>query len=174
MVTSHSKIVFLAAFLLALGACSGGDDATDADKANHYAPADAPPTAKERPVVLEPLVYADYENRLDAGLSCNFTSSDGRNLFAASAPDDSAAKGKGLVKVNGDFRTLRTDRVGGYALLREGASFHSGGISASIQRASGEGRREGVESTVWPASLHVAIEDGRDVSYDGGRWSCGA
>ncbi len=168
-----ASLIFLFAALPALAACSGGKEADDAAKDNHYAPADAPPTAKERPVVLEPLVNADYRDRLDEGMSCSFTSSDGRNLFAASATDDSAVKGKALLKVNGDFRTLRTDRIGGYALLREGASFSSGGMTASIERASGDGAREGVGSTAWPATLHVAIEDGRDVTYDGGRWSCG-
>ncbi len=151
-----------AAAPLALAACSGKSDEDIARENNSYLPADAPPTAKERPIVLDALAAADFAERLGTGEICRFTGADGRLLFAASAAADAGEKGRGLLKLAGDFRTLRADRIGGADLLRQGGAYGDGNVTAAVQ-GGGTGT----------ATLEVSISDGNSASFDGGQWRCG-
>ena len=65
--------------------------------------------------------------------------------------------------LRGDF-----DFAAGQSLSNEA------GWSAFVRRASGQCRAEETEVTSWPASLIVAMEGGGSVTFENGRWSCGA
>jgi len=150
-----------AALPLALAACSGKSEEEIAKENNTYLPADAPPTAKERPILLDALTQADYEARLGSGPTCRFTSADGRELFVAAGPANGAAKGKGLLKLGGDFRTLQADTAGGIEAIQNGGRFSDGNVIAVIEAAGGQG------------DLTVAIADGNEARFDDGLWACG-
>ncbi len=151
-----------AAMPLALAACSGKSEEEIAKENNTYLPADAPPTAKQRPIVLDALAPADYQERLGTGLLCRFTSADGRELFVAGAAADPAAKSKGLVKLGGDFRTLFSEGLGSPEATQAGGRFSDGNVTAELDANGAQ------------AALTVSIADGNKARFDGGRWNCGA
>ncbi|CAA9525391.1 MAG: hypothetical protein AVDCRST_MAG31-1880 [uncultured Sphingomonas sp.] len=128
-----------------------------------------------QPPAVQPLARADFEGRIDSGLGCSFKSAGSQTLLVATAPMDSGARAQGVIKVGGKVELLRAGQPGGYAALAAGQSLaNEMGWSAFVRRAPGTGRAEGAESTSWPASLIVAMEGGGSVTFENGRWSCGA
>lgn len=124
---------------------------------------------------VQPLVYADFENRIESGVGCSFTSGGGETLLVATAPMDSAARAEGVIKVAGEVKLLRATQPGGYQALAGGQTLaNDRGWSAFVRRLPGQGRAAGTEVTSWPASLIVAMEGGGSVTFENGRWSCGA
>ena len=128
-----------------------------------------------QPPEVQPLARADFEKRIDRGRGCSFESAEGETLLVATAPMSADASAQGVIKVGGKVELLRAGQPGGYAALAAGQSLsNEAGWSAFVRRAAGKGQAQGTETTSWPASLIIAMEGGGSVTFENGRWSCGA
>lgn len=128
-----------------------------------------------QPSAVQPLARADFEGRIESGLGCSLGSADAQSLLVATAPMDGGARAQGVIKIGGKVELLRAGQPGGYAALTAGQSLsNETGWSAFVRRASERGQTEETEVTSWPASLIVAMEGGGSVTFENGRWNCGA
>ena len=126
-------------------------------------------------LALQPIVYAEFSALIEPGLGCSFQAEADELLLVATAMDEREDVAEAVVKTDAEAFVIKATQPGGYNALREnGATFTNGvDLSISIERDAGEGVPEGIESTVWPATM-ILRHDGMARTYTGGRWSCGA
>ena len=135
-------------------------------------PAKTPADPASATITLTPMRFEEYASVVPPNLSCAFKA-DGGILLVASAPDDRAAEAAAVLKVDNALVRMTRSAAGGYrGLLDPSSTFQGRGYEVVIDRSAGEGRRDGVETTVWPASLTLQDADGR--SRLTGTWNCGA
>ena len=138
------------------------------------APGKETPPAKAAPLpMLQNMTYGEYSNAIESGLGCSFQSgpNDGI-LLVATAPDDKMANGEGVVKIK-DVPTVLPFGGKGYGALESGGTFKTDTLTVTITRGAGEGKKVGIETMQWPATLTVKTGAGGENSYKGS-YSCGA
>lgn len=163
--------------LVALAAC-GTQPASETESAEDYAArlgtsgsaaegAAAPgagqevavaPPANSEPLQLERL--GDIRS-VDLGMragGCTF-SSDGNALLTAVAPADRGLPGKATVRIGGQLVLLDAE-PGGFAGLKDGATFTGEGVTADLARGRGDAAR---------LTLTDAGNETRTIE---GRWAC--
>ncbi len=186
---------------LALAACNnaGNDDAGDNNLANQGS--DPAPGEKMIPVepdggigdgpdggplagdngsgasgprpMLQNMEYQDFSTAIEAGLGCSFQSEpDGGTLLVATADPMTDKKGEAVVKIN-DTPVILQFEGSDYDTLAKGGNFTSEALSVTVKRADGDGKRIGVETMGWPATMQVAQDEGGSNSYEG-TYACGA
>ncbi len=194
------KLVTLAA-CMALTACSnaGNDDADNnniANNGNDPMPAEkmipvepdggigdspkggpltgdnGPGAAGPRPM-LQNMEYQDFSTAIEAGLGCSFQSEpDGGTLLVATADPMTDTKGEAVVKIN-DTPVILQFEGSDYDALAKGGNFTSEALTVTVKRADGDGKRIGVETTGWSATMRVTQDEGGSNSYEG-TYACGA
>lgn len=136
-----------------------------------------PPRENKAPQpVLSAMTYDEFSARIPSGTGCSFTPEgpDKPTLMIATAPIENDARAQAVIKLDGTVRILRSKAAGGYDRLREGAVLtNDQGVSVTVVRAKGEGQPEGIESTVWPATMTVRAAPDRERIYKGS-YGCGA
>ena len=132
-------------------------------------------TAPDVALALQPIVYAEFSKLIEPGLGCSFQAETDVLLLVATAMDEREDVAEAVVKTDAEAFVIKATQPGGYNAMREnGATFTKGSdLSIVIERNPGEGEPEGIESTVWPATMTVR-QNGMKRTYTGGRWSCGA
>ena len=171
-------ILFTSAATAFLCACSqsapdGGQSST-ANLANSaisvpIEPANEAPLPEASP---QEVVFADFERRIESGLSCDFSITGDKPIFVASTADDPAVRNKGVIKLDGRISVLTADRPGDHQSLFAGQGF-SGDEIVDITRAKGEGELHGTESTRWRATMTMMRVPSRADRIEGW-WTCGA
>ena len=166
---------------LALAACGSDDGVTD--EAREEAPGETGVAvdniADEKAVgadaavpLLEPL---GDEQSVDLGPTlgaCSFEH-EGDLLFIAGAPDESNARGNGVIQVAGRDRLLAGADMNGPEGINDGPTMTDGEYTVTIERGAGDGEVLGIESTRWPAELIVRKDMANEVRYAPGTWTCG-
>lgn len=179
------KLLMVSAAVL-LAACSqGSDDAESGDDfAARVGSADGAATpapegtsapvesteARESavPQGANPLELEKLGNiaRVDLGASdggCTF-SLNAEELLMARAPNDSAAMGKGVVRIGGELINV-TAEEGGLEAIYAGPTMTAGGVTVRVVPAAGN-------AATRTADLYVA-SDGEQRKFAGGQWACG-
>lgn len=160
--------------LAALLAACGETQAPEPPRAPAPPAAPEPPTAPTPPAApLETMVFDEFSSVVPPGLGCAFQTEAGV-LFVASADDDRNATARAVIKTGGRLIPLTGRQTGGYAGLVEPESAYAGdGVAVTVAHDGGEGRLEGIETTVWPARLTLTRGDGTAATLTGD-WGCGA
>lgn len=121
--------------------------------------------------VLEPVTFAEIVDVVQPGLGCSFINSDDESLLFATGEDGPAKPIQAAVKIDGTMIPLIGR--GGYSALEAGTKLSSEALDITIDREQGEGKKVGIETLEWSATLTVTQDEGGKNSYEG-RYSCGA
>lgn len=189
----RSAALMLAASL-ALGACQQSESEADAPGAETQTagPVSGPvagpvagsapaPVASVTPdavspahLVLEPLAASDgaaiNARRPHVG-GCQFVDQADRMLLMVGLPDSTSETGVAVARSKGEVIEMTT-RQRGYQAIEAGPQLAYEGIMLTVTHEGGEGRKQGVETRVWPATLTVSDMDDAAKDYTGS-WSCG-
>ena len=130
----------------------------------------APPAPRP---MLQNMTRDEFSNAIASGLGCSFQSGpqDGI-LLVATAPDDNRANGEGVVKI-GDVPTVMPFSGKGYGALESGGTFRTNALTITVKRGTGPGKKVGIETMSWPATMTIKTKTGGENSY-AGTYACGA
>lgn len=125
-------------------------------------------------LLLEPLAASDgaaiNARRPHVG-GCQFVDQADRMLLMVGLPDSTSETGVAVARTKGQVIEMAT-RQRGYQAIEAGPQLAYEGIMLKVTHEGGEGRKQGVETRVWPATLTVSDMDDAAKSYTGS-WSCG-
>ncbi|MCP9223336.1 hypothetical protein MKP08_11295 [Erythrobacter sp. LQ02-29] len=153
----------------------GGEPAqTEAGQDTNVVPGVEPKVSGSEPAVavLQPIgknVDVDLGPNLGG---CKFEKDDAV-LLIAGAPDDTNARGMGVIKVGGVDRLMTGTTPGGPPAIDAGPTMTDGEYTVTVERGSGDGKSVGAESSQWPADLIVRKDMANERRYADGTWTCG-
>ena len=164
---------FLAGSCLALAACGSDPEPASTDEVTDPMPGPdgsvvagvEPRVAGEEPNValLGPIGDAGAIELGDVTGSCSFEY-DGESILIAGAENVENARGKGVIRVNGEPRVLTGSQPRGASEIEAGPSMTDGEYEVSIDRGEGQGKQ-------WRATLTASKQMDDPVTYDG-VWDC--
>ena len=159
---------FVAAFALALAACSPDSAEKDAAAQATRAPTDQAPAAQP----LQALTTEDVEGATLTGeLACAFTQSGAASpLLVAQADVTDEARAEGVLKLGPSTLRVSADGPGGFNAMVGGARFISGELESRVIVISGT-PLDNSESPPLPARLEITSDAG--IQQIDGAWTCG-
>lgn len=162
--------LFVAAFALALAACSPDPADKDADTAAGSAtraPPGKAPTASRQALTAEDIEGA----ALTGELSCAFTEgAAGGPLLVVQADATADTRAEGVLKLGPSTLRVSEDKPGGFNAMVGGARFISGELEARVIVISGA-PLDNSESPALPARLEITSDAG--IQQIDGEWRCG-
>jgi hypothetical protein len=169
-ISKRKSAIILAAGLVALAACSGGEGETQmtstvdegaAEEPQTLTPVDTPPEI-EAPA-LAAVARADIEAELEPGAGCS-VEQDGKSLLVA-------IEGDAIARPYGTLRHFAFD--GDLDALWDGGDFTAGAITITVMPDEGEGEQID-EVTMRPARIVVREEGQEGEAEILAEWHCGA
>ncbi len=123
--------------------------------------------------MLEPMVYNDFAEAIEAGLGCSFIADGNKDaLFVATGADDTTAHGQAAIKIGGNVVVLKQKNAG-FDAMQKGGLYSSEAVEVTVTHGGGEPESTGYESWGWPATLKIAQDEAGSNSYKG-KYECGA
>ncbi len=123
----------------------------------------AVPVPGAAPTVLEPIVRADWTDRLESGAGCNLSIA-GRDYVVVVVGDGVAKVGGAVVDLTGVATT--------YNAMAEGGRYAGGGASVEIAPSAGPGEDVGGGTTFTRAARVTVTSGGTTERFDAD-WTCG-
>lgn len=124
---------------------------------------EAVPVPGAAPTVLQPIVRADWEGRLESGAGCNL-SVEGRDYLVVVAGDGVVKLGGQAVDVSGVPAT--------YDALADGGVYRAGDTTVTVEPADGEGRTN-PDGTTETTAARVTVTSGGTTERFDADWTCG-
>ena len=156
--------------VLPVGSVGGVDPATNAQFAVTPPPARGlpEPVKPHAAPELQPMVYADFEDKQLLGSGCSFRTVP-RGPILLLVRDE----GDGLVKFDKRLRRI-TAATPGREAVQNGGILAGDQVSFTVDRPPANADPASDSTRQWPATLTMRTADGGERVYRDGRWECGS